>query len=119
LTLSYNNHNNNGQQSGNNAKPAWNEAKKRQATSYPTKQLKEVVRITRKKALEDAKSQYESQAQEELHQIEIKENAAQELDKMRQMELFINNMVEDESNVMEEEDELTQAKLDEPTASPS
>jgi hypothetical protein len=36
---SYNNHNNNGQQSGNNTKTAWNKAKKRQAISYSTKQL--------------------------------------------------------------------------------
>jgi hypothetical protein len=108
---------NNQQNGNNNAKPTWSETKKRQATSYSTEQLKEVVRMTRKKALEDAKSQYESQAQEELHQIEIKENAAQELDKMRQMELFVNNMVEDESDVMVEEDDLTQAELDELTAS--
>jgi hypothetical protein len=107
---SYNGNNHNNQQSGNNAKPAWTETRKRQATSYSTEELKEVIPMTRKKATEDAKLQYKYRVQEELHQIEIKESAAQELDKMRQMELFITNMVDDgESDVMEEEGDLTQA----------
>jgi hypothetical protein len=103
---------NNNQQS---AKPTWTD-RKRPATSYSTEQLKEVVRMTRRKAMEDAKSRYESKFQDELNAIEIDESATQEREKMRTMELFINDLV-DEPSDMEEEEELTQAELDELAAS--
>ena len=47
----------------------------------------------------------------------MKNDATQELEKMQAMELFINNTIEDDSDMEEETDELTQAKLDELTAS--
>jgi hypothetical protein len=102
----FSNQNNNQQ----DAKPSWND-KKRPAVSYSTEQLKDVIRMTRKKVMEDAKTQYELHFQNETA-------AAQEDDKMRTMELFINNLVEQEDSDMEEGgDELTQAELDELTAS--
>jgi hypothetical protein len=102
----FSNQNNNQQ----NTKTSWTDNKKRPAVSYSTEQLKDVVRMTRKKVMEDAKMQYESHFQNETA-------AAQEDDKMRTMELFINNLVEQEDSDMEEGDELTQAELDELTAS--
>lgn len=108
------------------AKPNWIENKKRTATSYSTEQLKEVIKMTRKKALNDARAQYEiqaeAQAQAELNAIQINDHANHELEKMRQMELFITDMVDDDesdvaSDMEEEEEELTQAELDELTGS--
>jgi hypothetical protein len=102
------------------------ENKKRTATSYSTEQLKEVIKMTRKKALNDARAQYEiqaeAQAQAELNAIQINDHANHELEKMRQMELFITDMVDDDesdvaSDMEEEEEELTQAELDELTGS--
>jgi DNA-binding Xre family transcriptional regulator len=99
-------------------KPSWVKNKKCPATSYSTEQLKEVVCMTRKKAMEDAKAQYQTQTQEELHAIQVNKNAAQELEKLCTMlELFINDLIDGESNMEEEEDDLAQAKLDELTAS--
>jgi hypothetical protein len=73
--------------------------------------------MTQKKAIKDAKTQFDKQVQEELHALEINNDAAQELETMRTMELFINHPIDDESNMEEENDELTQAKLDKLTAS--
>jgi hypothetical protein len=87
--------------------------KKRPAANYSTEQLKDVVRMTRKKAMTDVKAQYNSMLQEELHAIEIHSNASQEKEKMNIMELFINNPEEDFVN---ETEELTQAEIDELTA---
>jgi hypothetical protein len=81
-------------------------------------QLKTIVRMTRKKVMEDGKAHYKMQTQDKLNAIQINENATQELEKMKTMELFINNLIDEEGDSMEEEeDELTQAKLDELTAS--
>jgi C4-dicarboxylate-specific signal transduction histidine kinase len=84
------------------AKPNWMENKKRTATSYSTEQLKEVIKMTRKKALNDARAQYEiqaeAQAQAELNAIQINDHANHELEKMRQMELFITHMVDDDES---------------------
>jgi hypothetical protein len=82
--------------------------------------------MTPKKALNDARAQYEiqaeAQAQAELNAIQINDHANHELEKMRQMELFITDMVDDDesdvaSDMEEEEEELTQAELDELTGS--
>jgi hypothetical protein len=56
------------------------------------------------------------------HAIQINDHANHELEKMRQMELFITDMVDDDesdvaSDMEEEEEELTQAELDELTGS--
>jgi hypothetical protein len=67
--------------------------------------------------MEDAKYQYKAQLQDKIHAIETNQDAAQELEKMCTMELFINNLVNEESDMEEEEEELTQAKLDELSAS--
>ena len=112
------NNNNNQQDSGSgNPKKNWTENKKRPATSYLTKQLKEIVRMTRKKALADAKVRFDTQVQEDLHALEINDVAKLEIEKMRAMELFINNPIEEESDFEEESDELTQAELEELAAS--
>jgi hypothetical protein len=82
--------------------------------------------MTPKKALNDARAQYEiqaeAQAQAELNAIQINDHANHELEKMRQMELFITDMVDDDesdiaSDMEEEEEELTRAELDELTGS--
>jgi hypothetical protein len=118
----FNNNNNNNQQGASAGRTAWTDNRnKRPAVSYSTEQLKEVVRMTKKKTMEEAKARYESQMQEELHAIRINEDAGQEVEKMRTMELFINDLV-DEGSDMEDEaeqdrDELTQAELDELTSS--
>jgi hypothetical protein len=104
----------NNQQQGSEQRKQWtdNKNKRPSATTYTTEQLKEVVRITRKKAMRDAKTKFDAQVQDELHAIEIRENAAQEVQKMNDMEVFVNNLVpstESES----EDDTLTQAELEE------
>jgi hypothetical protein len=74
--------------------------------------------MTRKKALGDAKARFEAQAQEEMHALELNKDTAQELQKMRDMELFVNNPIDDESDMEERsDDDLTQAELDELAAS--
>ena len=59
-----------------NAKKNWNENKKRSPTSYSMEQLKGVVRMTRKKALEDAKAHFDLQVQEEMHVLELKKGCS-------------------------------------------
>jgi hypothetical protein len=99
------------------SKKTWTESKKHPATTYSTKQLKEVVRMTRNKALEDAKVRFDTQVQEEMHTLEIDNDAFQEEQKMQVMELFINIPIKDENNMEDKNDELTQAEFDELTAS--
>jgi uncharacterized protein YaaW (UPF0174 family) len=68
--------------------------------------------MTRKKAMRDAKTKFDAQVQDELHALEIRDNAVQELQKMNDMEVFVNNPVpsiESESD----DDELTQVELEE------
>jgi hypothetical protein len=69
--------------------------------------------MTRKKAMADAKAQFDSMLEQELHAIEIHSNASQEKEKMNITELFINNPDED---FIDEAEELTRAKIDELTA---
>jgi hypothetical protein len=82
--------------------------------------------MTRKKATVDGKAKFETQAQDELHLMEtdndnlrekkLYNDAIQELDKMRTMEVYINNPIEEESDI-EIDDDLTQAELDKLAAS--
>jgi hypothetical protein len=83
--------------------------------------------MTRKKATEDAKTKFDTQVQDEVHVMQtdndnlrekkLYNDAIQELDKMREMEVYINNPIEDESDVDSGDEELTQAELDELAAS--
>jgi hypothetical protein len=57
------------------------------ATTYSTEQLHEVVRMTRKKVMEEAKALYDSQLQEEMNNLEITDDR----NKMQEMEVFVNN----------------------------
>jgi hypothetical protein len=68
--------------SSGNIKKTWTENKKCPATSYTTKQLKKVVCMMQKKAMEDAKTKFDAQLQDELHALEIRNDVAQELQKM-------------------------------------
>ena len=68
--------------------------------------------MTCRKAMRDAKTKFDAQVQDELHAIGIRDNAVQELQKMNDMEVFVNNPVpsiESESG----DDELTQVELEE------
>jgi hypothetical protein len=80
----------NNQQQGSEAKK-WtdNKNKRPSATTYTTKQLKEVVWTTRKKAMQDAKTKFDAQVQDELHALEIHDNAVQELQKMNNMKCLL------------------------------
>ena len=103
---------NNQQQGSEPRKWTDNKNKRPSATTYTTEQLKEVVRMTRKKAMQDAKTKFDAQVLDELHALEIRDNAVQELQKMNDMEVFVNNPVpsiESESD----DDELTQVELEE------
>jgi hypothetical protein len=83
--------------------------------------------MTRKKATADAKTKFETQAQDELHLMEtdndnlrekkLYNDAIQELDKMRTMEVYINNPIDEEESDIDIDDDLTQAELDELAAS--
>jgi hypothetical protein len=100
-----------------NTKSTWMD-RKRLAASYSTEQLKYIVRMTKKKVMQKAKAKFESQFQEDLHAIEINDDAAQERAKMHEMESFMDNLIDDsESDMEEEEGGLTQAELDELSAS--
>jgi hypothetical protein len=59
----------------------------------------EVVHMTRKKALKDSKTCVDKQAQEEMHALEFDDKTLQAEQKMHVMELFINNPMEDKSNM--------------------
>jgi hypothetical protein len=73
-------------------------------------QLKKVVAKTQKKAMEDAKALFNKQVQEEMHAFELNNEAAQELERMHAMEIFINNPINDESDMEDRSNnELTQA----------
>jgi hypothetical protein len=70
--------------------------------------------MTCKKAMQDAKTKFDAQVQDELHVLETSITEAQERRKMQDMEAFINHPTDDEESDTEEEiDDLTQAELDE------
>jgi hypothetical protein len=105
---------NNNQQ---NTKPTWTD-RKRPATSYSTEQLKDIVRMTKKKVMQKAKTKFQAQLQDDLNTMEFEENNTQDRAKMHEMESFMNTLIEDsDESDMEGESELTQAELDELTAS--
>jgi hypothetical protein len=110
-----NNNNNNNQQHSLplNNKKTWNDSRKRPTpTSYLTEQLKEIVQMTSKKAMQDAKTKFDAQVQDKLHVIESSITEAQEIRKMQDMEAFINHPTNDkESDTEEEINDLTQASL--------
>ena len=102
---------NNQQQGSEPRKWTDNKNKRPSATTYTTEQLKEVVRMTRKKAMQDAKTKFDAQVLDELHALEIRDNAVRELQKMSDIEVFVNNPVpsiESESD----DDELTKVELE-------
>jgi hypothetical protein len=104
---------NNNQQ---NTKSTWTD-RKRPATSYSTEQLKDIVRMTKNKVMQKAKAKFQSQLQDDLNAMEFNESATQDRAKMHEMENFMNNLIDDEESDLEGEVELTQAELDELTAS--
>jgi hypothetical protein len=104
----------NQQQSNNNAKSNWTDTKKRPSASHSTGKLREAVHMTRKKAMEDAKSHHETQIENHLHVMQIQADAEQGTEKMHAMEVFVNSMRGDLSEEEEEQQgKLTQAHLDE------
>jgi hypothetical protein len=70
-------------------KNCWTDAKKRPSASCATKQLREVVRMTLKRAMEDAKSHCKTQIKNDLHAMQIEVDAEQETEKMHAMEAFV------------------------------
>jgi hypothetical protein len=105
---------NNNQQT---TKSNWTD-RKRPPTSYSTEQLKDIVRMTKKKVMQSAKNKFQSQLQDDLNAMEFDNNINEDRTKMHEMENFMNNLIDnDESD--SEELELTQAELDELTASVS
>jgi hypothetical protein len=102
-------------------KPNWSQIdKKRTNTSYSTEQLQEVLRMTRKKAMQDAKAHCAWQIDNDLNAMQIEIDSEEQIDKMKKMELFINTSVQGELSEQEEEgptDELTQSELDQLTGS--
>ena len=124
---SFTNNNQQGPSAGNAFKKPWSESKKRPAASYSIEQLKEVVKMTQKKATEDAQKKFNAQVQDEIHVMQndnqnlrekkLYNDAILELDKMREMEVYINNPIESGSDTDSGDKELTQAELDELAAS--
>jgi hypothetical protein len=108
------------QNSGNNnqqsqSKSNWTD-RKRPPTSYSTEQLKDIVRMTKKKVMKDAKEKFQSQLHDDLNAMEYNNSAAEDRAKMHEMESFMNNLIDNDES--ESEDiELTQAELDELAAS--
>jgi hypothetical protein len=121
------NNNQQGSLAGDASKKPWNESKKRPAASYSIEQLKEVVKMTRKKATEDVQKQLNAQVRDEIHVMQnntqnlrekkVYNDAILELDKMREMEVYINNPIKSGSDTNSGDEELTQAELDELAAS--
>jgi hypothetical protein len=110
------------QDSGNNdqrsqTKSNWTD-RKHPPTSCSTEQLKDIVCMTKKKVMKDAKEKFQSQLHDDLNAMEHNDSAAEDRTKMHEMESFMNNLIDDDES--ESEDiELTQAELDELTASVS
>jgi hypothetical protein len=110
------------QNSGNNnqqspSKSNWTD-RKRPPTLHSTEQLKDVVCVTKKKAMKDAKEKFQWQLHDDLNAMECNDSAAKDQTKMHEMESFMNNLIDNDESELEDI-ELTQAKLDELTASVS
>ena len=68
--------------------------------------------------MQKAKTKFQTQLQDDLNTMEFEENNTQDRVKMQEMESFMNTLIEDsDESDMEGEPELTQAELDELTAS--
>jgi translation elongation factor P/translation initiation factor 5A len=67
--------------------------------------------MTCKKAMQDAKTKFDAQVQDKLHAVEIRDNGVQELQKMNDMEVFVNNPVTTIKS--ESDDKITQVELEE------
>ena len=104
--------NNNNQQS---ATKSWTD-RKRPATSYSTEQLKDIVRMTKKKVMQKAKANYELQLQEDIQAMNVDEDVAQDRAKMHEMESFMQNLVDEDEYDTEGDQNLTQDEIDELTA---
>jgi hypothetical protein len=68
--------------------------------------------------MQKAKANFQSQLQDDINAMEFNDSATQDRAKMHEMESFMNNLIDDDDGEsdMEEETELTQAKLDELSA---
>jgi hypothetical protein len=96
----------------NQQKSTWTD-RKRQATSYSADQLKEVVRLTKKKVMKQAKENFEARLRDDLDSMEVDDDKALDRAKMIEMENFMNNLIAADDSSMEEEPELSQAELEE------
>jgi hypothetical protein len=103
---SFSNKNNNQQKS------TWTD-RKRQATSYGADQLKEVVRLTKKKVMKQARENFEAQLRNALESMEVNDDKTLDRAKMVKMENVMNNLIAADDSSMEEEPELSQAELEE------
>jgi hypothetical protein len=80
-----------------------------------TEQLKDVVHVTKKKVMKDAKEKFQLQLHDDLNAMECNDSAAEDQTKMHEMESFMNNLIDNDESKAEDV-ELTQAELDELTA---
>ena len=105
----FNGTNNNPPQKSN-----WSD-KKRPGATYSTEQLKDVVRLTKKKTMEKAKANFQAQLQDDINAMEFNDSASKDRDNMHEMENFMNNLINDDSNESDSDDDtkLTQNELDE------
>jgi hypothetical protein len=96
----------------NQQKSTWTD-RKRQATSYSANQLKEVVRLTKKKVMKQAKENFEARLRDDLDSMEVDDDKALDRAKIIEMENFMNNLIAADDTSTEEEPELSQAELEE------
>jgi hypothetical protein len=96
----------------NQQKSTWTD-RKRQATSYSADQLKEVVCLTKKMFMKQAKENFEAQLRDDLDSMEVDDDKALDGAKMIEMKKFMNNLIAADDSSMEEEPELFQAELEE------
>jgi hypothetical protein len=88
----------------NQQKSTWTD-RKRQATSCGANQLNEVVRLTKKKAMKQAKENFEAQLRNDLESMEVDDDKALGRAKMMEMENFMNNLIAADDSSTEEEPE--------------
>jgi hypothetical protein len=82
-------------------------------TSHSADQLKEVVCLTKKKVMKQAKENFEAQLRKDLESMEVDDDKAPDQAKMLEMENFMNNLIAADDSSREEEPELPQALLEE------
>jgi hypothetical protein len=98
----------------NNQQSNWTNGK-RPPTSHSTEQLKDIVRMTKKKVMKNTKEKSQSQLHDDLNAMEHNDSAAKDRTKMHEMESFMNNLIDNDESELEDI-ELTQVELDELTA---